>query len=143
MDLTVTQTHPFRVRRSVVDNVFGVIARTLPQYRDAEVSVVFVDNRKMAQLNRTYRHRSGATDVLSFAERETKTFGHASHFVGEIIIAYPHIARQARQQSTSVHALIERLIIHGFLHLVGYDHQTDGQYARMHKLEQKIISKVA
>ena len=109
MRVTVSKTQPYLVRQTVIDSVFQVLGRALPRHRRGEVSVVFVDNRKMSRLNGRYRGKPRVTDVLSFAERESPSFGHAEQFIGEIIIAYPYVTTQARQQGKAIHTVIAGL----------------------------------
>lgn len=87
--------------------------------RDAELSVAFVTDRRIAALNRAHLGHAGATDVISFAFAPVT---HPSPLVGDVYIA-PAVARaNARAHSRSVREELLRLVVHGVLHVVGHDH---------------------
>ena len=88
--------------------------------RAREVSVLFCADGRMRGLNRRYRGKDRPTDVLAFpAERS------ASGFLGDIVISVPYASREARRRREPREREIDRLLLHGFLHLMGYDHETD------------------
>ncbi len=90
--------------------------------RRAELSITFVSARKMAALNRRHLHHRGPTDVLSFAFAPVSTVGGVA---GDVYIA-PDVARlNARRHGAGVREELLRLVIHGVLHVVGYDHPVD------------------
>ncbi|MFZ6036393.1 MAG: rRNA maturation RNase YbeY [Patescibacteria group bacterium] len=140
MQVQVIQASPFRIQTSFIQKLFRVIGQHLPRYDHAVVSVAFVDNREMKKLNTRYRHRPSVTDVLSFAERDSRGVSLEPGYVGEIIIAYPYARRQAAIQGVSIRRELVWLLAHGFLHLIGYDHHRPADQRRMQSLEQKIIS---
>jgi probable rRNA maturation factor len=83
----------------------------------------------MRTLNRRFRRKDRATDVLAFP-------GSGDGFLGDIVIAVPYAARQAKRRGEPVSREIDRLLLHGFLHLSGYDHETDE--GEMDALEAKL-----
>jgi probable rRNA maturation factor len=83
-----------------------------------EVSILFCGDRKMRTLNRLYRKKDRPTDVLAFP-------GAGDGLLGDIVISVPYAARQAKQRGEPASREIDRLLLHGFLHLLGYDHETD------------------
>jgi rRNA maturation RNase YbeY len=89
-----------------------------------EVGVRFCSERSMAEANRRYRGKSGSTDVLSFPSGEPAEEGGV--YLGDILIAVPVAARAARAAGQPLEAELRRLLLHGLLHLLGYDHETDG-----------------
>jgi rRNA maturation RNase YbeY len=94
----------------------------------------------MRSLNRRYRGLDRTTDVLSFSLREGKFSYIQPALLGDIVIAVPVAVRQAREQGHSLHREIERLLVHGLLHLLGYDHERDGKEAeRMRRKEQRLL----
>lgn len=108
----------------------------------AEISVAFVTNAEIARLNKLYRRKSGPTDVLSFPTRDgsRRSPGRwspvADPFLGDIAIA-PAVARKyARQHNRSLAAELRVLLLHGVLHLLGYDHEADR--GQMDRLERKL-----
>ncbi|OGY48383.1 MAG: rRNA maturation RNase YbeY [Candidatus Buchananbacteria bacterium RIFCSPHIGHO2_02_FULL_39_17] len=114
--------------------------RILKIKKKFEVSVAVVNDESIKKLNRIFRGKNKVTDVLSFAESEgqIKFFGD-KNFLGEIIICYPQAVRQAKAFRHDVAQEIANLLIHGFLHLLGYDDQTEKQSKVMEELAEKII----
>ena len=89
-----------------------------------EVSISFVGDRKMKQLNKKYRKKEGTTDVLSFSLIEGKVPFPESDtlFLGDIVISYPQARKQAGQYNLLVDEEINKLVEHGLLHLLGIHH---------------------
>jgi len=121
---------------------------------EAELSVLFVSSAKMKHLNTLYRGISKETDVLSFPMDEDKSFrSHASRFtphdsrplvLGDIVISIPKTLQQAEAYSAPFFEELLRLLIHGLLHLLGYDHEKSRyQKVRMEKKEKEIMHAVA
>jgi probable rRNA maturation factor len=103
-----------RVRR-----VLTHVARAA-RSRAREVSVLFCADARMRTLNRRYRGKDRSTDVLAFPAGEMR-----KGFLGDIVISVPYAAREARRRRDTPAHEIDRLLLHGFLHLMGYDHETD------------------
>jgi probable rRNA maturation factor len=93
-----------------------------------EVSILFCGDRKMRTLNRRYRRKDRPTDVLSFPSN--------NGLLGDIVISVPYASRQAKRRREPPSREIDRLLLHGFLHLLGYDHETDE--GEMDALEAKL-----
>ncbi len=108
---------------------------------DAELSVLFVGDRAMRTLNRRYRGRDETTDVLSFSLREGKFPGVQPDLLGDIVISLPTAARQAAEAGHSLVREIDILLVHGFLHLLGYDHERGGGEARRMKQRERRLLK--
>ena len=88
-----------------------------------QLSVVFVDDSDIALLNQQYLNRSGPTNVISFPMREGE-FAHLHpELLGDVVISVETAAREARELSQSVEERIDFLLVHGILHLLGYDHE--------------------
>ncbi len=100
------------------------------------VSLALVSSAVSRELNKKYRRLDRPTDVLSF-----NSGGIKSDYLGEIIICYPLAKKQARDYKTSVQAELERLLVHGLLHLAGYHHRTAAQKRRIESLTAAILSK--
>ena len=97
-------------------------------------SVVFAGTAAMRRLNREWRKKDGATDVLSFAYNGE--FVDGMPFLGEIVVAPEIAARQAAEYGAAAEHEIRKLIVHGVLHLMGYDHETDG--GEMIKMQNRM-----
>jgi probable rRNA maturation factor len=115
----------------------GWLARTAPSTARGEVSVAVISDNRMRCLNRAYRGRDYATDVLSFPVRTSAAGSptralRAGAFLGDIVIAAGVAAGQAREAGHPLRTEIRVLALHGLLHLLGYDHETDtGQMDRV------------
>jgi rRNA maturation RNase YbeY len=105
-----------------------------------EATIVFVSDAGMRKLNRQYRGKDSPTDVLSFpSQPETFEEEMRSH-LGEVVISVERAAEQARENKLSLENEIQQLILHGLLHLCGYDHETDA--GQMNRLELKLRKKL-
>jgi probable rRNA maturation factor len=111
---------------------------------NAELSVLFVGDRAMRTLNRRYRGKDKTTDVLSFSMREG-AFPHVQpEVLGDIVIAVPTAARQAAEAGHALGREIEVLLVHGLLHLLGYDHErSDNEARRMKRRELQLLKRMA
>ena len=108
----------------------------------AELSVEFVGDGRMRGLNRRYRRRDRSTDVLAFPMREA--VGPATPLLGDVVISLPTALRQAAGGGWSVDQEVARLMVHGVLHLVGYDHERgERQAQRMRRKEAAVLRSLA
>ena len=94
------------------------------------VTVIFCSDKAIRRLNAAYRHKDKPTDVLSFEFIE-------KDFLGQIYISLERAAVQARRYGCAYHDELERLLIHGMFHLLGFDHKNRGERAIMEKKEQR------
>ncbi len=102
---------------------------------EAMLTIMFIRDRQMQRLNRDYRRLDKPTDVLSFAYHETEDHNESNH-LGDVVISVETAERYARELGLSVDREIQHLVIHGTLHLAGYDHETDN--GEMDRLEGKL-----
>jgi probable rRNA maturation factor len=107
--------------------------------KEGTLSVVFLNPARMRAINGAYRGRDYATDVLSFSYERTRMEG--KQFLGEIIIAPEIAAVQARRYGTPVEREIRKLLVHGILHLLGYNHETDK--GEMNQLQNRLLRRKA
>ena len=111
----------------------------------AEVSIALVDDAYIRELNRQYRSKDCATDVLSFAMREDTGEEPAleeeeeAEVLGDIVISLETAERQAAEYGHSLQREIAFLTTHGMLHLLGYDHEDDADRERMRAREEEIL----
>ena len=101
--------------------------------RDASVTIRFVGGREGRALNRRYRGRDYATNVLTFV------YDGGVSLAGDIVLCVPVVAKEARAQRKTVRAHYAHLVIHGMLHLQGYDHERDDEAARMEAREVALL----
>lgn len=108
----------------------------------AELGIMFVGDQRMRGLNRRYRGKDCTTDVLAFAMREAPNS--SAGLLGDVVIAVPTAVRQAKQGQRSLEEELIVLLIHGILHLCGYDHERSEKEARrMHRRERMILRTLA
>jgi probable rRNA maturation factor len=106
---------------------------------DAMVALRIVDEDEARELNRDYRGKDYATNVLTFAYgAEVK----GAPLTGDIIICAPVVAREANEQSISRLAHYAHLVVHGMLHLQGYDHETEAEAVTMESIESFIMQRL-
>jgi len=103
------------------------------------VGVVFVSDRAIRRLNRDWRGIDKPTDVLSFAMREGEGPAGGSPSLGDVVISVDTAARQAAELGHSFDEEVERLLVHGLLHLFGYDHREAAERRRMQAMERRLL----
>jgi len=104
----------------------------------AELSLVLVSDPVMHELNRTWRGRNRPTDVLAFAQREG-TGPAPEGLLGDVVISVDTARRQAAALGHSVAVEAERLLVHGLLHLLGYDHERSAAEARRMRRKERAL----
>jgi pyridoxine 5-phosphate synthase len=107
---------------------------------DAELSILLVDDQHIAELNKTWRRKSGPTNVLAFSLTEGEDLTMARNLLGDIVISVDTATREARREGTTVQHRLNVLLVHGFLHLLGYDHErSDAEAERMFRKEKELL----
>jgi len=106
----------------------------------AELTIRLVDEAESSALNQQYRHKQGSTNVLSFPF-EPPLADMNLPLLGDIVICAPLVAREASEQGKPLLAHWAHLVIHGVLHLQGYDHQTETEAEHMEALEISLLSR--
>lgn len=107
----------------------------------SEICIVLSSDRDIQSLNRTYRGKNNPTNVLSFSSPKKGSF-QAHNFIGDIVLAQETIEREAFENNISFAHHLSHLIIHGLLHLMGYDHETEREARNMEELEISILSRL-
>ena len=115
------------------------LARVAPARARGTVSVALVSDARVRALNRQYRRKDYATDVLSFPRQDPASPPAPGPFLGDIVIARGVARRQAREARHSEQTELRVLALHGLLHLLGYDHEQDD--GRMQRLERRLRRK--
>lgn len=118
----------------------------LPAVRQATISLVVTNEKKSQELNKRWRNKNYPTNILSFP-LGTVSFEHQAfderHVVGDLVLCAPLISREALQYRQSIIAYYALLVIHGLLHLQGYDHENDHAHAKlMYGCEKKMLAKL-
>lgn len=109
---------------------------------DVEVSCVIVDDEKIHEINREYRHIDRSTDVISFALEDSDQFyvKGMPRCLGDIFISYDHAKEQAKEYGHSLKREMCFLMTHGILHLLGYDHMNEEDEKEMFTIQKEILS---
>jgi probable rRNA maturation factor len=128
-------------RREIAEFVRRVLIALRVDDNIQEVSIAIVDDEAMRNLNRKFRKQNKTTDVLTFPADDSDADPNASgRPLGDIVISIDQARRQATDQKHSLAIEIRYLILHGILHALGYDHETDS--GEMNALEVKVRQKV-
>ncbi len=129
------------VRRRVLQRVVLALLTHLGLAGEG-VSIRFVGDTRMRRLNRAYRGRHRTTDVLAFAYREARPG--PWQILGDVVISMPEARRQAGASNHSLDEVVLRLLIHGILHVAGYDHERGERLARlMRRKEAELLAALA
>ncbi len=120
----------------------AAIVAALPQGAPAVVGlcVRFVDAEEGEALNRQYRHKNYATNVLSFPSDAPMPEGVDERYLGDLILCQPVLVQESAAQNKSLRAHTAHLIVHGVLHLLGFDHETTAEAEAMEALEIHIMA---
>jgi probable rRNA maturation factor len=129
-----------------VERLINFTAGKLEIEQHSEVSITYVTNEKIQEINRDYRDKDAPTDVISFAmeelgEGEVELIGGGDmpRILGDIIISVPRAEEQAQEYGHSFERELGFLAVHGFLHLMGYDHMTEEDEKEMFTLQKEIL----
>jgi probable rRNA maturation factor len=126
------------LRRTIAGASTALPAKAARSTSGAELAIVLTNDSAIRELNRTWRGKDEPTNVLAFP-----TDPQAPHrLLGDIVIAYETLAREARAERKPFDHHLAHLAVHGFLHLCGYDHESDRQAATMERLETAILARL-
>ena len=130
----------------LVETRLGGLALTLALPAHGEVSVKLTDDRQISYLNSSFRGKSGATNVLSFpaqdftAPAEQNIFPDIAFSLGDIVLAFDTLACEASAADKDFADYLTHLLVHGLLHLLGYDHQNDADAVQMEAREIVLLA---
>ena len=125
-------------------SISAFVAELSAQFEEAEgkvFSVAFISDRRMKQLNEMFRGKNTTTDVLSFPN-EPDEFDLDKDNLGDIVISAEQAQKQAAENGLTLEGEIKQLILHGLLHLCGYDHETDNGEMNARELELRELLKI-
>ena len=138
-----------RKHLTLVEELIREASKELGLEDNIELSITFVENQKIQEINRDYRSIDQITDVISFAiedndDEEFWSFFEAEdlsipRLLGDIFISIDRTKEQAKEYGHSFKRELGFLVVHGFLHLNGYDHQTEKEEKEMFALQEKIL----
>ncbi len=133
------------------ETLAGVAARMLARHArfadeaPAQACIALSNDAAVQELNKQYRGKDKPTNVLSFPagdmpELDDEDPAHEAHPLGDIVIAYETVKREALEQGLDLADHFQHLVVHGLLHLLGFDHETDAEAHEMETLEIEILS---
>ena len=134
--------------RRAIGEAAAALPRAAPSTSGAELAIVLTDDWAIRLLNRQWRGKDAATNVLSFPaknhrDREPHVLDRPPHVLGDIVLAHETICREAAAEDKPLLHHLAHLAVHGFLHLVGYDHVRDRDAEAMQQAERKILRRLA
>lgn len=135
----VNRQRKIKIDAEIFQDFAEKAVKIIPEAIGKSLVIAFVSDQKMRQLNSTFRGKNLTTDVLSFPF-ETDEFEIDQDNLGDIAISLEQAARQAKENKLTFATEIKQLILHGILHLIGYDHETDN--GEMNNLELKLRDKL-
>ena len=109
---------------------------------DAELSILFTDDNQIAGLNRRFLKREGPTNVLAFPMKNDNPAEPDTGTLGDIVISLDAAMRDAKEAGESLTRMTDRLLIHGLLHLLGYDHERIDESVKMEEETERLLSMV-
>jgi probable rRNA maturation factor len=128
-----------------IENILSFASKKQNVEQGSEISITFVSNESIQEINREYRQKDYPTDVISFAmeelgEGEIEVVGaDIPRILGDIIISIPKAKEQAEEYGHSFMRELSFLAVHGFLHLLGFDHETEEDEKVMFSLQREIL----
>lgn len=154
MPLVVNLQRKFKLATKLFSDFSSTLSNSITEMNDGDFSVAFISDRRMKELNSFFRGKSSTTDVLSFPH-ETDQFdsvlssGFSSppesgtqnrDYLGDVVISVEQAQKQASENGLTLENEIKQLILHGLLHLCGYDHETDD--GEMNRRELRLRRKL-
>jgi probable rRNA maturation factor len=120
-----------------------VVAATLTEvgrrvHPDAEISVRLCDDDEIRALNLAWRNKDKATNVLSFPS----SAGNRGPLLGDIVVAFEYVSEEAREAGRSLRDHLSHMLVHGLLHLLGFDHESEDQAEEMEDFERRILARL-
>ncbi len=133
-----TLDDPDQICRAAVSAALVASGRTGP----IAVNVLLADDARLGALNTQYRGKVGPTNVLAFPDAGTHEAAGGPPLAGELAVSFQTTAREAQQQNKSLAHHLSHLVVHGTLHLLGFDHQTDAQANKMEEMERHALRRL-
>jgi probable rRNA maturation factor len=137
----INQQRKLKIETAAFQEFAEQATSAINEAKGKDLTVAFVSDRRIKELNNIFRDKNRPTDVLSFPyEPDQYDYLETENFLGDIVISVEQAQRQAQENNLTLENEIKQLILHGILHLVGYDHETDG--GEMNRLELKLRRKL-
>lgn len=141
MHAVINNQRKVKVNTKFFEEFTGNTIRKTSETEGKFVTIAFISDKKMCLLNKTFRGKDATTDVLSFPF-EAEEFEADENNLGDIFISLEQAERQAKENNLDVETEIKQLILHGILHLCGFDHETDDGEMNQRELELRELLKI-
>ena len=139
--IILNQQRKIPLERAGFELFTDTLLRSVPEAAGRDLSIVFISDRRMKELNKFFRGKDSTTDVLSFPH-EPDEFDTDAENLGDIVISAEQAQKQAEENGLTLENEIKQLILHGLLHLCGYDHETDSGEMNARELELRETLKI-
>ncbi len=137
IDIALEEPEPELPKLEIIEQW---MRHTISKFQNnAEISLRVVDHKEMQALNNRYRHKDSPTNVLAFPADLPKGVQLEHHLLGDIVIASDIVKKEASEQNKSYHAHFAHMVVHGILHLLGFDHKNNQEAEIMENHEVKIL----
>jgi probable rRNA maturation factor len=137
----INQQRKIKIENDAFQKFAESAVSVINEAKGKELTIAFVSDRKIRELNKIFRDKNKPTDVLSFPyEPDQYDFLETDNFLGDIVISLETAQKQAAENKLLFETEIKQLILHGILHLCGYDHETDA--GEMNRIEIKLRDKL-
>lgn len=135
----INQQKTIEINSTNFDSFSFKAINIIPESKSKSLTIAFVTDKEIQKLNNQFRNKNSTTDVLSFPN-ENDEFEQNENYLGDIVISVEQAQRQALENNLLLELEVKQLILHGILHLCGYDHETDK--GEMNKLELELREKL-
>jgi probable rRNA maturation factor len=135
---------PGQIKKIIRHTAYGVLNAEIFNFKSLhiELCIAITDDIEIRRLNSEFRHLDKSTNVLSFTNENIFNNTQKYVMIGDVVISYETIIREAIEQNKCVIDHLRHMIVHGTLHLLGYDHEKSSQATAMESLEVKILEKM-
>lgn len=135
----INKPKDLKLKKEIIELIFKSVSENINKSQNWTVNIVFVDDKQMQELNKNYRNIDTTTDVLSFHYFEDFSSLKQKEIAGEIILSQNKIISQSKEYWLTEEQETYKLITHSILHILGFDHETDEDYAEMSEEEEKVL----
>jgi probable rRNA maturation factor len=130
----INRQRKIKIERQIFEKFAATAFQAIPETGNKTATIAFVSDSQMQKINKEFRGKNSTTDVLSFPF-EPAEFELEENSLGDILISVEQAKRQATENDLALEIEIKQLILHGILHLCGFDHETDGGEMNQRELE--------
>lgn len=137
----INNQRKIKISRQIFEKFAGNLISQIPETKNKSFTVAFISDKKMRELNKQFRGKDKTTDVLSFPFQPDE-FETDANNLGDIVISAEQAEKQSAENDLDFETEVKQLILHGVLHLCGYDHETDTGEMNSRELELREKLKI-